>query len=167
MNVDRTLVKISIQDLFKLNEAIDIISKDINRYNDDNGNLTEIYVIYICLDNKNLRNLEVIAEINKDLEFERRTFIERNEESQLGSVEEGEDSKYTFKEATTRRKVSEVAHGVENTLMHQNFTIKQKQTRDSGFIKRTGSMANPDDDSYQTKLEKVQSKLETEQRQEE
>lgn len=38
INVDKTLLKLSLQDMFKFNEAIEIISKDLAQYNKETGN---------------------------------------------------------------------------------------------------------------------------------
>ena len=121
-------------------------------------------IINIEKESKNLRNSEIIAEINKDLEFERRTFIKRSQDSKLEVYEE---KKQIERETVGKRRISEDIGGLDNTLINQTIISKRKQTRDCELINRTGSIANPDDDSYQSRLIKIQSKIETQQRKEE
>jgi len=44
INVDKTLLRISIQDLFKFSEAIEILTKDFEKYNEENGKLSRIWL---------------------------------------------------------------------------------------------------------------------------
>lgn len=39
MNFDKSLIKISIQEIFEFNEAVDAIIKDFNKYNKEIGNV--------------------------------------------------------------------------------------------------------------------------------
>lgn len=113
---------------------------------------------------QNLTESFVLKEINKDLDFGRKTYTKMEESK---SHLQDTTKRKNVRENTVKRVVSDTYDHLENTLAAHEMIKRRKATGDSGFMDRTGSMANADNSPYQSRVYRAQSKVETDERKQE
>lgn len=149
INVDKTFLKFSIKDIMMFSEVMDVISKDMQKFDIETSK--HLTIITIGGEDKGVnRGSSFVAEINRDLEINRRTEFRPKEEVKIGDI--SIDKSKAGREMTAKRMVSDISNRFENTLTNNIIKHKRKQTEDNDIRDRTGSFANPDEDAYQSRV---------------
>ena len=136
INIGKTFLKFSLIDMMLFNSIIGYITTEITKYNKDREEL--------------LSPKEMVASINKDLDFERRgktTFIRYIKEDSKEEMKNSQNLSQASIKNEKFRKVSEAYPTNTN-----GFSIKnpRKVTQDHSMIRQTGKFANADSQIYQS-----------------